>query len=177
MNPAYSQAMAEPEEQPKKGGKKALVFALLGFNVLAIGGIGYFLLAAQADEELEEEGEPSEGEGEASDNDGKRADPGEFGPLVEMKPMVGNLNDPGAGRYVKVQIHFEVKNEEARPAMEAALVPIRSELLVYFTGVKVEETIGPENKTRIIADVKKIADRVVGNGVIRRVFFTEFVTQ
>lgn len=165
------------EEAPKKKGNKTLIMALVAFNLIAAGGVGYFVLSGSSDdEEVEEEGE----EGEEGDGD-EAAEPEvpltDFGPLVEDKPLVGNLNDPGAGRYVKIKLHYEIKNEEMRPRLEAALVPIRSELLIYFTGLTVEDTIGTENKVKIVEDIKKIVDRVVGEGVVRRVFFTEFVTQ
>lgn len=162
----------DKEEVPKKGGKKKLVLALIIFNLLAAAGVGYFVIFGEEPEEEEgdsdEEGDEEEGEPMAGKG---------FGPLVEMKPLVGNLDDPGAGRYVKIKLHIEIKSEDDRPQVEAALVPIRSELLVYFTGVKPADTIGSKNKKRIIADVTDLVEGIVGSELVRRVFFTEFVTQ
>lgn len=159
------------EEEPKKGSKKMLIFALIGFNVITAAAAGYFVLGSQAQEEEEEEDDEEEVAEEAA------VPEGQFGPLVEMKPLVGNLDDPDAGRYVKITLHLEIAKEELRPLVEGALVPIRSELLVYFTGVKVVDTIGTANKLRIMSDVQRIAQKVVGEGIVNRVFFTEFVTQ
>lgn len=148
-----------------------LIFALIGFNVITAAAAGYFVLGSQAQEEEEEEDDEEEVAEEAA------VPEGQFGPLVEMKPLVGNLDDPDAGRYVKITLHLEIAKEELRPLVEGALVPIRSELLVYFTGVKVVDTIGTANKLRIMSDVQRIAQKVVGEGIVNRVFFTEFVTQ
>lgn len=162
----------DKDEIPKKGGKKMLVLGLVLFNLLAAGGVGYFVVMGDADEAAADEG----GDEEEAEEKGPVGGT-EYGPLVEMKPLVSNLDDPQAGRYVKITLHLEIKSEDVRPQVEAALVPIRSELLVYFTGIKVEETIGTKNKKRIIQDVTDLVDGVVGEGLVRRVFFTEFVTQ
>lgn len=165
-------ADTEEEEPKKKGGNKMLIIILVVVNVLALGGGAFFLLASKGgdDEDIVED--------EEGDDEEEQATPeNQFGPLVEMKPLVANLDDPTAGRYVKITLHFEIHTEEQRPLMESALVPIRSRLLVYFTGVKLEDTIGKNNKLKIINDVKQIADEMVGEEVVRRVFFTEFVTQ
>lgn len=166
----------ESEEVPKKGGKKMLVLGLVVFNLLAAAGVGFFVMSGGDEEEAEEEEEESR-----EDSDGEEEERGsgsqEYGPLVEMKPLISNLDDQAAGRYVKITLHLELKDEDVRPRVEGALAPIRNELLVYFTGVKVEETIGSKNKKRIIGDVADLVDGVVGHGLVRRVFFTEFVTQ
>lgn len=171
----------EKEEPKKKASKKGLIFGLIGINLVAAGAVGYFVLMGQAQAETgEEDGDAEDSEASAegdSESGSEGAEPPSFGPLVEDKPLVGNLNDPAAGRYVKVKLHYEIANEELRPRMEMALVPLRSELLIYFTGIKVEDTIGKENKQRIVADIQKLAQKVAGEGVVKRVFFTEFVTQ
>lgn len=168
MPSAYTFGMADTAEEPKKGSKKMLIFALIGFNVVTAAAAGYFVLGSQAEEEEEDE--------EVAEETPTTPE-GQFGPLVEMKPLVGNLDDPDAGRYVKIKLHFEITKEELRPMMETAMVPIRSELLVYFTGIKVADTIGTANKLKIMSDVQRIAQKVVGEGMVNRVFFTEFVTQ
>lgn len=173
--------MADKTEEPKDGGggggtNKLLIIVLIVFNLLAVGGIAVLILGAQndgGDDEAAEEEEEEAAEGGGGVQEG----PGQFGPLIEMKPLVANLDDPTAARYVKITLHFEIASETQRPMMEPALVAIRSRLLVYFTGVKLEDTIGKNNKLKIIDDIKALADEVVGEGVVRRVFFTEFVTQ
>ena len=167
----------EADEIPKKGGSKKLVLALVVFNLLAAAGVGYFVIFGKSEEAAADKGgDANQGEGGQGESRDDELG-GTYGPLVEMKPLVGNLDDPAAGRYVKIKLHIEIASEDIRPQVEAALVPIRSELLVYFTGLKVEDTIGSKNKKRIIADVTDLVEGVAGEELVRRVFFTEFVTQ
>lgn len=150
-------------ESPKRNGAKIAVAVVL---VLAAGGAGaYFLLFAK------HAGATAKAEAAAP------APKARFGPLVELQPLVANLNDPQAGRYVKMTIHLETVDEEAKTAVEAAIVPIRNEALMLLSGITVEETIGAENKQKLSTQLHEKTTGIVGKDVVRRVFFSEFVVQ
>ena len=163
--------MAE-DEKPEipTGGKKKLVLILVVVNVLAIGGVGYFVMAGGDSEAAADDGE---GEAEQEESESQAS----FGPLVEMRALVANLNDIDGGRYVKVTPPLELKDEAARAGVEAALVPIRNELLVYFSDVTVEQCIGADSKRRIADEIAGLINEMMGGKTVKRVFFTEFVVQ
>ncbi|NOY91179.1 MAG: hypothetical protein GXP55_08200 [Deltaproteobacteria bacterium] len=158
------------DEQPKpKGGSKLLLILVL-VNVLGMAGLGVYLVLFQGKGGAEAQ--------PADEADGDAPEAGEFGPLVEMDPIIANLNDPQAGRYVKVTIHLEAKDEETQPAVQAAMVPIRNRLLIYFSNLTAVDTEGSEKKEEIRGHVLELVNEVLGGGnKVRRVFYSEFVVQ
>lgn len=162
----------ESIELPKGGGNRKLILGLVAFNLIAAGGVAYVVLGGgeEGDEEavVEEDAGVPEDEGE-----GKSL----YGPMVEMKSLVANLDDPSAGRYVKVQIHLELTDEELRLPVEEAMVPIRSAVIIFFTGIPVAGTVGSANRLKIASDLRAEIEKVVGKNIVKRIFFAEFVTQ
>lgn len=103
--------------------------------------------------------------------------PTEIGPLVELEPIVANLSDGNATRFVKVGIHLEIVDEEKRPAVDQAIVPIRNAILLYLSGLGAEDTKGSENKQKIRDALLEKVKETIGTDDVRRVYFTEFVVQ
>ncbi|MDH5492775.1 MAG: flagellar basal body-associated FliL family protein [Myxococcales bacterium] len=155
-------ATAEETEKPKRS---LLVIALVALNVLAISGVGIYFFLLREPDAVEEE-VPAE-----------PPPPGEFGPLLEMRPIVANLNDGARGRYLRVALHLEVSNELDSPAVEAALVPVRNRFLIFLSNLTVDEASGAVNKERIREELAELANEVLGSERVRRIFFTEFVVQ
>ncbi|MDD9933852.1 MAG: flagellar basal body-associated FliL family protein [Myxococcales bacterium] len=161
--------MSEEELKVPTKGRSRLIVVLAAVNLLAIGGVAYFMLSGQSQAAAEgaSESEP------AADTPPKPR----FGPLIELPAIVANLKDPDAGRYVKVRLHLEVEDESKVEPVNALLVPIRSEALFYFSGITVEDTLGEENKERITEELFARVQEVCGEGLVRRLFFSEFVVQ
>jgi len=157
---------AEEQAKPKGGNKLLLILVLV--NVLGMAGLGVYLVLFQ-------------GKGataQAAEAEGDAPEAGEFGPLVEMDPIIANLNDPQAGRYVKVTIHLEAKDEDTMPSVQAGIVPIRNRLLIYFSNLTAADTEGAEKKEEIRGRVLELVNEVLGNDhKVRRVFYSEFVVQ
>ena len=172
------------------GGNKKLLVMVLVFNVVIAGALGYLMLsgkqgqaekahhAAEGAHEGEAEGEGEEAEAEAKGKDGHKA-ASKFGPLVEIGSFVANLSNPGSGpsRYAKVTVHVEAFDEEAKVKVEAALVPIRAEALMYFSNAKVEDVIGQDKIQALSEELLKRITVLVGKKTVRRVFFSELVVQ
>ena len=172
-----------------------LLLVVLVFNVLIAGGLAYVVLSGQKNaaaakpagghgeghgEEAEAEGggeeheEPAE---EESSGHGKKSS-SKFGPLVEVGTFVANLTAPnGASRYAKVGLHVEAANEDAKVKIEAAIVPIRNEALMYLSGLQADQAIGQEKIRALQEELLKRLTALVGRNTIRRVYFSEFVIQ
>lgn len=174
--------MADEEDldELKKPKRNKLVILLVVMNLLLIAGAGtWFFLSGGDSAEAQEDSDDSD------DEEPEEADPTVFGPLIEMSPIVANLNDSESGRYLKVTMYMEVAadatDEEAaellRAEVESKVVPIRSRLIVYFSSCTVEDTLGSENKERIAGEIVEVVNEVLGEEKVRRVFYTEFVVQ
>ena len=190
-------AAAEKAPAPAGGGgNKLLLLVVLVVNVLIAGGLGYVVItnqksnaaaAAGAAKHEGDEGEGHEGaaEGEpeaAAAEEGHAKKPGggsgKFGPLVDVGTFVANLTAAGgASRYAKVSLHVEATNEDAKAKIEAAVVPLRNEALMYLSGLQSDQAIGQEKIRAMQEELLKRMTALLGKNVIKRVYFSEFVVQ
>ena len=202
-----SEAVAEKAEKAPAaaggGGNKKILIIVLAVNVLLAGGLGYVLIsnkshaaeqakaagkakakaaghdAEEGEGEEAKEEEEAEPEAEGEEEGKKDAKHGKFGPLLDVGTFVANLASvPGQPpRYCKVSVYVEAKNEEAKVAVEGAVVPIKSEALMLISNAKAEDLIGQDKITALSNELLKRANKLVGKGAIKRVYFSELVIQ
>jgi flagellar basal body-associated protein FliL len=134
--------------------------------------------------EAKEEGEHGEAKEDAAhgagDDKGHEDAEGEkhgSGPLLPLESMVTNLADPDSNRYLKVTIQLRITSESAKAEVEAHLVPVRSQILLYLSSLTIEDLSGADNKRAIQKRVKRIANDAMPSSRVTQVYFTEFVIQ
>lgn len=124
-------------------------------------------------------GKPAGGHGESKEGHGDPAaaeeQPG--GPLMALDSMVTNLADPDSDRYLKVSMQVRITGEGAKAEVEANLVPVRNQILLYLSSLTIADTSGADNKRDIQKRVKRIANEAMPTSRITQVYFTEFVIQ
>lgn len=179
--------MADETTGPVKAKKGKMGLIIGAVVALAAGGAGAFFFlgkgksAASEDSEEEHGDESAEEEhGDEEEGDGKKHKKrrkGGFGVLVPLEPIVANLNEPEASRYVKVTPQLEVANEATKLEVEKALIPIRSRLLLFFSTLTVADLQGGEKKVELQETLLKLANEVLGDDVIEQVYFSELVVQ
>jgi flagellar basal body-associated protein FliL len=152
----------------KKGGAKKIIIIAAVAVLAGAGGASAFYYNAQAQKKAEAAAHASKASKEKQPK---------MGPLVEMRPLIANLVDPEGGRYLKLAIFIETDSEENKVAIESFIVPIRSEALVYLSGLTIKDTVGAQNKVAIADHLRKLFEYIVGKKVIRQVYFGEFVVQ
>ena len=191
---SMSEAAAEkPAAAPAPGGNKKLLLMVLIFNVLIAGGLVYLVLAGRSHgaeqpkkaeghgEEAAEEGHHEKEEEEEEEEEAPKHG-GSFGPLLEVGSFVANLaasaqNPSAPARYAKVSLFVEAKDEEAKAKVEAALVPIKAEALMFLSNAKPEDVIGPDKIKILSEELQKRIAALVGKKLIKRVYFSELVVQ
>jgi flagellar FliL protein len=99
------------------------------------------------------------------------------GPVIALDPFVVNLKDEGMSRYLKTSFELELADRKAADQLGRARRVVRDELLRYLSGLAVADTLGEEGKQRIQDAVVARLGNVLGDGKVRRVFFTDFVVQ
>jgi flagellar basal body-associated protein FliL len=180
-----SEAAAAEKAPAPGGGNKMLLLVVLVVNVLIAGGLAYVVISNQknaaAAASAAKHGEGGEGHEGAEGEEGhgaKAASAPKFGPLVEIGTFVANLTSPsGQSRYAKVSLHVEATNEETKTKVEAAVVPIRSEALLFLSGLSSEQVIGQEKIRQLQEDLLKRLNLLIGANTIKKVYFSEFVVQ
>lgn len=156
----------EAAEAPKKKSKLMLIVVL--FNMLAVGGMGAYLAFFQP---------PAAAAAPAAPAAAPPPPATSYGPLVEMTPLVANLNDERIGRYIRVTLHLEVADEETKTKVEEALIPIRNRLVIYFSELTTEQANSSGARERIRGELVEAINEVLGAPLVRRVFYTDFVVQ
>jgi flagellar FliL protein len=96
---------------------------------------------------------------------------------MALEPIVTNLSAPDDDRYLKVTVQLRVTSESAKGEVEASLVPIRSQILMYFSSLTVADISGAEKRRQVQSQVRRIANEAMPSSRIRFVYFTEFVVQ
>lgn len=161
----------EPEVAPvKASGTSKLVVGILVLNLLGVGGLAAFLVLGQ-----------KQGTAHAAEREPAAEEVRSVGPILPFEPLVVNLRgtaaDPDSARYLKITVQLEVKNDEAKVEVEKSLVPIRSRLLVLFTGLTLEDATRPGAVEQLQERAKQIVNELLGADQVEHVYFTEFVVQ
>jgi flagellar FliL protein len=156
------------------GSNKLLLIIVLVFNVLIAAGLGYQVLMGQGKGAA---GQIKPGDHGGEHGDGKDGAGPSFGPLIEVGSMVANMSGPLSGHYAKVFVHVEAADETAKPRVEAALVPIRSEVLLFFSNLDLKDATGQDQIRALAEELKTKLNTLVGKDTIKRVYFSEFVIQ
>ncbi len=164
---------AKKEEEPKEEAKpkrSPLILIIVIINLLAVGGLGAYMVFFQGPAQ-------AQAAAPAAAPAAPPMAPTAFGPLVEMTPLVANLNDEHIGHYIRVSMHLEVTDEETKVQVEEALVPIRNRLVIYFSELTTEQTNASGARERIRGELVEAINEVLGAPKVRRVFYTDFVVQ
>lgn len=156
--PEGGDAAAAPAAKPPK-----VLVALLGVNLLLTGLVAFKTMTAKPPKPHEPKPELPKRE--------------VTGPVIALDPFVVNLNEPGSARYLKVTMQAELANAAAVKVFEKSKQLIRDEMLRYLSGLKVADTLGPENKDHIRDDLEAAVAEVIGEDRIHRMIFAEFVVQ
>jgi flagellar FliL protein len=119
-------------------------------------------------------GHGASGEGAAATGGDEEA---ATGPLMPLEGMVTNLADPDSDRYLKISMQVRITSLAAKAEVEAHLVPVRSQILLYLSSLTIADTSGADNKRNIQKRVKRIANEAMPTSRITQVYFTEFVIQ
>lgn len=184
--------MAEEESTSEEksgggGGSKLLIIILIAMNFLTLAGVAAFVLlgrsspepAAVAAAEGEEGAEGgAETDGEKEGDPEKPDEPAEvLGPIVKLGIYTINLNSMGEARYLKADIQAEVSSEETSEEVKMRTPQIRDMLISYLSSLTIKDTYGAKAKARIRDNIERRVNQVLVSGEVRRVFFTDFMTQ
>tara|TARA_R110000868_G_scaffold4192_8_gene26122 strand:- start:10110 stop:10622 length:513 start_codon:yes stop_codon:yes gene_type:complete len=159
----------EVQDKPSNSRKK--LFILIGVGLLALllsaGGVAYFLLSGDDQEEVAQA--PAE-------------------PVKQMAlyqalepPFVVNYSDNGRQRYMQVSVVLMGRSAEGMAKLNQHLPLIRNQLVLLFGSEEFAALLSPEGKEalreRAGLAVKALLEKEVGDPVIESVLFTNMVLQ
>ena len=160
------------------GGKKKL-FIMIGAAalVLIIVGVVAFMMLGGG-------GKKKEGDKAADANAATAAAPAPAGgaaPGVVMtfplEPFIVNIYDGQELRYLKVKVEMEMANVAIKPELESRLAPIRDAILVVLTTKTLQDIQDVQGKNQLREEILASVSKIVAQGKVTRVYFTDFVVQ
>ena len=152
---------AEEKEAPKKSMLKLII---VGVVVLLIG-VGGFFGYSKYKKSKEKKAEANKTE--------------KLSIICPLKSFVVNLLDKrGVGkRYLKVTIQLEVEREEHKVLIDNNIPQLRDTILLLLSSQTLKEINTMEGKLELKQALLTRMKQILGDGVVRRIYFTEFVVQ
>ncbi len=183
----------EPAEEEKPKSNKMIVIILIAIIILLIGGGGaaFFMMSGGGDDKKDASAEQPQAEGE----NGAATEPGGegsteeaggavapvvkgLGSTVELDPFIVNLkSNGGPDRYLKSIIVLVLSNEPVKEEITNRIPQIKDSIITVLSSKSAEEVLSIQGKFDLkVAMIKRI-NAVISTGVVRELFFTEFVVQ
>ena len=99
--------------------------------------------------------------------------------IIPLKSFVVNLFDKkGIGkRYLKISMELEVGSEEDRTKVENNVPRLRDTVLILLSSQTLKEINTIEGKLELKNAIVLRMNQILGNKIVRRIYFTEFVVQ
>lgn len=162
-------AEAKKERSP---GKLPLKLVLLGGAIVLVGAAGFFGWSVYGQRIL-----PG-GKGEAKvAHASERKNKPKI--MLPMEPFIVNLLEKGgtAKRYLKVTLSFEVETEDEKGVIETHKTQLRDSILLLLSSQSMAEVSSMEGKLGLKQAILSRTNQVLGQALVNRIYFTEFVVQ
>lgn len=171
-------------DAPADGGGKKKLFIIIGAValVLIIGGVAAFMMMGSGDKK-------KEGDKAAADAHGAPAAAAPAGgghggapaagvsTVFSLEPFIVNIYDGQELRYLKVKIEMEMANPAVKPELEGRLAAIRDSILVLLTTKTLQDVQDVQGKNQLREEILAAISKIVAQGKVTKVYFTDFVVQ
>lgn len=175
--------------QPKKAKSKLALIIVIAVLMVGLIGVGGYLAVSmlggkKAAKEGAEQGAPAaEGEhggGEAKGGEhggGESGGEGKMGLFVSLDPFIVNLASDAGKRYLKVTMQLELARPEMTNEVNNRMPQIKDAIITVLSSKPAEELLTIEGKFRLKEQVLTRVNNLLTSGVVKNVFFVEFVIQ
>jgi len=174
-------------EAPEEGGSKKKLFIIIGAAVLVlvIAGVVVFMMMGKGDKK--KEGADAHGTPAAAEGGHGAAAPAAGGghggaaagvsSVFTLEPFIVNIYDGQELRYLKVKVELEMANPAVKPELEGRLAAIRDAILVVLTTKTLQEIQDAQGKNQLREEILTAISKIVAQGKVSKVYFTDFVVQ
>lgn len=173
----------------EEGGKKKL-FIMIGAAVLVlvIGGVVAMMMMGKGDKKKEGDKAAVDAHGNpvaAAPAAGGAAAPAAGGApaaagastVFSLEPFIVNIYDGQELRYLKVKVEMEMANPAIKPELEGRLAAIRDAVLVLLTTKTLQDVQDVQGKNQLREEILASVSKIVAQGKVTKVYFTDFVVQ
>lgn len=155
------------EKEPKKGKKFIFVIIIAAVVLIGAGAGGFFFLKKGGEHKAEESIAKKE-EVEVPKEKEKPL-------LIQLDPFILNLSEPG--RFVKLTIHLEVKNEKVQQYVNDRMPKIRDTVITLVSSKSPDILATPEGKLQLKDELLLRINQALEKEFVKNLYFTEFVIQ
>ncbi len=156
---AQEDAAAESGEEKKKS--SLLKIIILAVVIALLGGGGFFAYLKFF---------------KAPDDDAK-APVAEQPVTQEMGTYLVNLADPGGKRYLKVTMQFELTGAKVSQELARRSVEIRDKIIMLLSSKEYEDIGNPTGKMTLKKELMAQLNKILQEGQVKEIYFTEFLVQ
>ena len=100
-----------------------------------------------------------------------------MGFIYAMKPFIVNLGDDSGGRYLKIKFEMELDTKDVVPEIEKRMPQLTDSVIMLLSSRTYEDIASYEGKDRMRNEIMLRLNSFLLTGVIRKIYFTEFVMQ
>jgi len=164
---------AEKQDSPPKK-KPIILWAILGCAVVVIGIGGYFGWTLFMKKGVNESNDKTKISEAAAKNK-----PNEVRIVFPLEPFIVNLMDnAGSGKkYLKATIELEVVGEAEKKKLEYSKAQIKDTILTLLSSRSFEEINTADGKIGLKQSLLIQINQAMGENIVSRIYFTEFVVQ
>jgi len=169
-----------------EGGSKKKLFIIIGAAVLVliIAGVVVFMMMGKGDKKkaaTDAHGAPVAAEGGhgAAAPEGGHGAAGAPGAstVFSLEPFIVNIYDGQELRYLKVKVELEMANPAIKAELDGRLAAIRDAILVVLTTKTLQEVQDAQGKNQLKEEIQTAISKIVAQGKVTKVYFTDFVVQ
>ncbi len=100
-----------------------------------------------------------------------------LGPMLPLEPFIVNLAEPGGKRFIKVTMEMELGSKEMDTEVKNKLPQFKDHIITVLSSKTMDEVITAEGKFKLKEEIMARINQNLKTGVVKNVFFTEFVVQ
>jgi len=176
---AEEEPLEEGAEAPKKS-KSKMIIIIVVILVLLLGVGGFVAMKMMgADEKTTEKSTPS-AEGNAKEADASvpaDADIGKLGDMVALDPIIVNLSGESGKRYLKITMQLEMNNASLAEEINNKIPQIKDAIITVLSSKGTDELLTVEGKFLLKEQLLTRVNSLLSSGVVKNVYFVEFVIQ
>ena len=162
----------EQESQPKKAKSKLLLIAVIGVLLVALLGVGGFIVYTQ----VLGGGGSEEAKKEAAKVEEMKA-AAKLGIVTALDPFIVNLADEAGKRYLKVTMQFELDNEMLNEEISNKMPQIKDSVITVLSSKNTDDLLTVDGKFKLKEQIQTRVNVLLKTGVVKNVYFVEFVIQ
>lgn len=106
------------------------------------------------------------------DDDGKK-----YGVIHQLEDIIVNPAESQGSQFLLINLALEVKSKDDVEILKKREVIVRDILIRLLSGKTVEELDGPDDKERLREEIKKEVSKVLPEGHLYNVYFSNYIIQ